>query len=94
MDTRFEIFQMEPNGGLLWSGKAENADAALETVHEFGKTSPGKYMIINLVTWRGVVVVSDGTGIASAATPSLNAQGTRSWNVRIRRASRDRSENE
>ena len=68
MTTPFEIFQMEPEGVLLWRGSATTTEGALSSIAEFHKISPGDYMIINVRTRKRFVVKSHSTEIASAAS--------------------------
>jgi hypothetical protein len=68
MASPFEIFQMDPEGTLLWRGSATTTEEALNSIGEFDKKSPGDYMIIHLVTRKRFVVKSHSTDITSAAS--------------------------
>jgi len=70
MIAPFDIFEVERGGGLLWRGSAATLDEAQARVREFGKSSPGEYIIKSIRTGNKMVVKSDGQGLSQGQSQS------------------------
>jgi hypothetical protein len=54
----FDIFQTEPDGGVLWRGSAATIEEAKARIRDFAISAPGQYIILTRQTGSKVVVHS------------------------------------
>jgi hypothetical protein len=52
----FDIFKIEPGGRVRWQGAQESFLTAQKHVHRIVLSSPGQYLILDLITGDKVVV--------------------------------------
>jgi hypothetical protein len=74
MTSPFDIFQMIPVDRVLWKGTAGSMEEAQSRVQELGAGSPGKYLILCVQTGTGLVVNTDGAGLATTTEHAKIAQ--------------------
>lgn len=58
----FDIFQMNPDGSVLWRGTAETMEDAQAHIRELAASSPGEFVIHSHQTGNRLVVKCDGKG--------------------------------
>ena len=61
----FDIFHVQPDGGLMWQGIAESLDVARLKVKILMDEQPGDYVIRSQHTGHKMVVKADGSIVGS-----------------------------
>jgi hypothetical protein len=62
MNSLFDIFRIETNGGVLWIESAATLENAKARVQELGMRSPGEYLLLNQETGNKLVIPLDVNG--------------------------------
>jgi hypothetical protein len=63
---RFDVFQKEPSGTVLWRAAARTMEEATAHVEKFAMSAPGEYVILDMRTGDKMVINSHGpNGVAA-----------------------------
>ena len=68
MTATFDIFEVEPRGGVMWRGSAAGFDEAKALVEKLGKSRSTDYIIFSPKTGKKVVIKPDGTTMEQEAS--------------------------
>jgi hypothetical protein len=68
MTVTFDIFEVEPGGGVMWRGTAAAFEEAKEFVEKLGKSRSRDYIIFSLKTGKKVVIKPDGSAVEQEAS--------------------------
>lgn len=61
MTATFDIFEVEPGGGVMWRGSAAAFEEAKAFVEQLGTPRSRDYIIFSLKTGKKVVIRPDGS---------------------------------
>jgi hypothetical protein len=61
MTARFDLFQMEADGGVLWCESAATLEEAKVRLRQLAGLTPGQYLVLNQGTGAKLVFTLDGT---------------------------------
>ncbi len=61
MTARFDLFQMEANGGVRWCESAATLEQAKARLQQLAALTPGQYLVLNQGTGAKLVFALDGT---------------------------------
>ncbi|MGB7024636.1 MAG: hypothetical protein WBD73_12625 [Candidatus Acidiferrales bacterium] len=61
MTATFDIFEVEPGGGVMWRGSAAAFEEAMAFVEKLGTPRSRDYIIFSLKTGKKVVIKPDGS---------------------------------
>ena len=61
MTATFDIFEVEPGGGVMWRGTAAAFEEAKAFIEKLGTPRRGDYIIFSLKTGKKVVIKPDGS---------------------------------
>ncbi|MHB8487475.1 MAG: hypothetical protein ACYDCM_17310 [Candidatus Acidiferrales bacterium] len=61
MTATFDIFEVEPGGGVMWRGSAAAFEEAKAFVEKLGTSRRGDYIIFSPQTGKKVVIKPDGS---------------------------------
>lgn len=68
MTATFDIFEVEPGGGVMWRGSAAAFEEAKAFVEKLGTSRRGDYIIFSLKTGKKVVIKLDGSTMEQEAS--------------------------
>ncbi|HVA16347.1 MAG TPA: hypothetical protein VMV59_01400 [Candidatus Dormibacteraeota bacterium] len=61
MTATFDIFEVEPDGSVMWRGSAAAFEEAKAFVEKMGTPRSGDFIIFSLKTGKKVVIKPDGS---------------------------------
>lgn len=70
MSARFDLFQMEADGGVRWCESAATLEEAKARLQQLAALTPGQYLVLNQGTGAKLVFTLDGTDDKAKATAS------------------------
>jgi hypothetical protein len=70
MTARFDLFQMEADGGVRWCESAVTLEEARARLQKLATLTPGQYLVLNQGTGDKLVFTLDGTGDKADAIAS------------------------
>ena len=71
MTARFDLFQMEADGGVRWCESAETIEDSKARIQQLAAQSPGQYLVLTQGTGAKLVFTLDSTGAIADSAASL-----------------------
>ena len=68
MTATFDIFEVEPGGGVMWRGSAAAFEEAKAFVEQLGTPRDRDFIIFSPTTGKKVVIKPDGTTMEQEAS--------------------------